>query len=116
MNKTLKCFAGALILAAALSSALTAQAAPAMKAHGPHAAVPCATCHADGKFTAPTKETCLKCHGSYAKVAERTAKMTPNPHASHRGEPQCTNCHSMHAQPRFECNDCHNFKIQMKGE
>lgn len=42
--------------------------------------------------------------------------MNPNTHFSHRGEPQCSNCHSMHEKPRFECNDCHTFDIKMKGE
>lgn len=114
--KTLKTITGAFVLTAMLSGALCAQAAPAMKAHGPHANLPCTTCHAGGDFKAPRKETCLGCHKSYSAVAERTAKMNPNPHASHRGEPQCTNCHSMHGTPRFECNDCHNFKITIKGE
>ncbi len=98
----------------ALAAAMAVQAAPAMKAAGPHASFPCTTCHADGKFAAPAKEACFACHASYDKVAERTAKMTPNPHMSHRGEPDCANCHSMHGQSRFECNDCHTFNIQMK--
>jgi hypothetical protein len=59
---------------------------------------------------------CLMCHQSYDAVAAKTEKMTPNPHSSHRGEPNCTNCHSVKAKPHFECNDCHEFKIKMKGE
>ena len=70
--------------------------AGAVTINGPHSSLPCTTCH--------------------AKVAERTKAMTPNPHASHRGEADCSNCHSMHAKPRFECNDCHTFNIKMKGE
>ena len=42
--------------------------------------------------------------------------MTPNPHASHRGEPDCSTRHSLPAKPRLECNDCHSFNIKMKGE
>lgn len=84
--------------------------------NGPHASLPCSTCHQGDQMTAPAKETCLTCHESYAKVAERTKSMTSNPHASHRGEPNCTNCHSLHGKSRFECNDCHTFNIQMKGE
>lgn len=64
----------------------------------------------------PAKETCFQCHQSYQTVAERTAKMNPNPHSNHRGEKDCNACHSMHGKSHFECNDCHNFAIRMKGE
>lgn len=90
--------------------------AGAVTINGPHSSLPCTTCHQDDKMTAPAKETCLTCHESYAKVAERTKAMTPNPHASHRGEADCSNCHSMHAKSRFECNDCHTFNFKMTGE
>ena len=89
---------------------------PAVPAKGPHAALPCTTCHSNESFKTPTKETCFQCHGSYEKIAARTAKMTPNPHSSHRGEKDCSACHSMHSKSRLECNDCHNFAIKMKGE
>ena len=105
--------AAALVLA--IASAGSASAAMPSKINGPHASLPCSTCHVKD-MTAPAKETCFACHGSYSKVAERTAKMNPNPHMNHRGEQNCANCHSMHAQPRFECNDCHNFNIKRKGE
>lgn len=94
----------------------SAYAAPAVTINGPHAAMPCTTCHANGSFKAPAKETCFQCHGSYEKVAAHTEKMNPNPHMSHRGEKDCNACHSMHGKARFECNDCHNFAIKMKGE
>ena len=97
----------------ALGSAGSASAAMPSKINGPHAKLPCSTCH-QNEMKAPPKETCFGCHGSYAKVAERTAKMNPNPHMNHRGEQQCTNCHSLHAESRFECNDCHNFNIKLK--
>ena len=99
-----------MLLAAAMGLAVAsagAQAAAPTAAAGSHASLPCTT--------APAKETCLSCHESYQKLAERTAKLNPNPHSNHRGEQACTNCHSMHAQPRFECNDCHTFDIQMKA-
>lgn len=108
---------GALALSALLAVGATAPASAAeTKAAGSHASLPCDTCHKGGEMKAPEKETCLTCHESYAAVAKRTEKMNPNPHFSHRGEPQCSNCHSMHAKPRFECNDCHTFDIKMKGE
>lgn len=65
--------------------------------------------------TAQMKD-CLMCHQSYEAVAQKTEKMTPNPHSSHRGQPECTNCHKVTAKPHFECNDCHAFNIKMKGE
>jgi len=72
--------------------------------------VSCKDCHGD---TSPTqvidRETCLKCHKSYAAVAERTEKLKPNPHASHDGWVACTNCHSTHGNSRLYCNGCHNF-------
>ena len=41
---------------------------------------------------------------------------TTNPHSNHRGEQNCTNCHSVKGKPHLECNDCHTFAIKMKGE
>lgn len=108
-----------LILAAAAvglaMAAAGAQAAAPGAAAGSHASLPCTTCHTGKTMTTPPKETCLKCHESYQKLGERTAKLNPNPHSNHRGEQACTNCHSMHAQPRFECNDCHTFDMKMKA-
>ncbi len=63
-----------------------------------------------------TTQQCLMCHQSYEAVAQKTAKMNPNPHSSHRGDQNCTNCHSVKGKPHFECNDCHSFNIKMKGE
>lgn len=98
------------LFAAAVLAAASASAGAAMpsKINGPHANLPCTSCHADG-MKAPGNEACLACHGSYDKVAERTAKLTPNPHFNHRGEQNCTNCHSLHDKSRIECNDCHSF-------
>ena len=105
------------LMAAALAAALSfALPASAVTINGPHAALPCTTCHTGTQMKAPAKDKCFECHGSYEQIAERTAKLTPKPHSSHRGEANCTACHSMHAKSRFECNDCHNFSIKMKGE
>lgn len=71
--------------------------------------------HAQLPDNAQTKD-CLMCHQSYAAVAQKTAKLNPNPHSNHRGEQNCTNCHSVKGKPHFECNDCHTFSIKMKGE
>jgi hypothetical protein len=70
----------------------------------------CKDCHGDKSLPqVPERETCLKCHKSYAAVAERTNKLKPNPHASHDGDVTCTNCHSTHGTPRLYCNGCHEF-------
>lgn len=76
-----------------------------------HASVPCATCHEGGAAQkAPvTTATCLQCHGSYAQVAKATSTLKVNPHDSHKGQPACTSCHSMHGQSSLSCNDCHSF-------
>lgn len=104
------------IALAAFGLCTAAYAAPAVTINGPHASLPCTTCHTNGTFQAPAQATCFQCHGDYDKVAARTANLNPNPHMSHRGEKDCNACHSMHGKSRFECNDCHNFAIKMKGE
>jgi uncharacterized paraquat-inducible protein A len=72
--------------------------------------VSCPDCHGDkNPPQVPGRETCLKCHTSYAAIAERTEKLKPNPHASHDGWVACTHCHSTHGTSRLYCNGCHNF-------
>ena len=100
--KTLLSFAAALCCAAAFSMSAQAQ----LKNSPMHANLP---------DNATTKD-CLVCHQSYQAVAQKTAKMNPNPHSNHRGEQNCTNCHSVKGKPHLECNDCHTFAIKMKGE
>ncbi len=100
--KTLLSFAAALCCAAAFSMSAQAQ----LKNSPMHANLP---------DNATTKD-CLVCHQSYQAVAQKTAKMNPNPHSNHRGEQNCTNCHSVKGKPHLECNDCHTFAIKIKGE
>lgn len=52
--------------------------------------------------------------GMPSKINGPHAKLTPNPHFSHRGEEDCTNCHSLHGKSRLECNDCHSFNLNFK--
>jgi nitrate/TMAO reductase-like tetraheme cytochrome c subunit len=72
-----------------------------------------------GNYTVPlaytkigNKEFCLKCHGSYDKLAEYTANYDPdsgrNPHQSHNGELDCYNCHKSHGQSQLYCTQCHS--------
>lgn len=62
----------------------------------------------------PTSQ-CLACHKSYEVVAERTQNVVPNPHASHRGNVNCMECHSFKGQQIFMCNDCHAFQTKEDG-
>lgn len=62
-------------------------------------------------FTEKTPSaTCLSCH-TKADVIQKTAKLNPNPHDSHRGFVDCMECHSFTKdRPAIlMCNDCHAF-------
>lgn len=62
-----------------------------------------------------TKNQCMQCHGDYAKLAEKTASLVPNPHKSHLGNVNCEDCHKPdQAKPVLMCNECHNFTLQKK--
>ena len=97
MQFRIKAAIAAAVFAAALAapSAFAAGTAP----HGSHAS--------------------LKCHGSYEKLAKLTAKPGEkfNPHDSHMGRIECTQCHSMHAKSHYICRDCHSIADRkFKGE
>jgi hypothetical protein len=77
--------------------------------------VTCNNCHKEisSKSLVPT-ETCLKCHGgNYEALAEKTKKVDPNPHASHKGDLGCESCHHVHKESVDRCGACHdyNFKV-----
>ncbi len=73
--------------------------------------VGCEMCHGVPKpDKRPTMAQCLQCHESYEKLAARTVKLKPNPHASHQGELRCTLCHQEHEPSVLYCNQCHQFK------
>lgn len=55
-----------------------------------------------------TRENCLKCHDSEV-VKEKTDFAESNPHASHYGEQDCNQCHSMHRESEVSCKKCHDF-------
>lgn len=56
-------------------------------------------------------KTCMQCHVSYSELAKKTEKLNPsfNPHSSHKGHENCTNCHKMTTKSQLICNDCHGF-------
>ena len=63
-----------------------------------------------------TKAQRMKCHGDYAKLAEKTKMLDPNPHFSHLGEVNCEDCHKADkAKPELMCNTCHQFKVRAKA-
>lgn len=103
--------------AAALLALPAVSSAAGGAAHGSHASLQCAACHKTMPPKAPDQAQCLTCHVSYAQLAKATKNMNPNPHDSHLGRVNCTECHSMHGQSRFMCQDCHAFKnVKFKGE
>jgi hypothetical protein len=59
---------------------------------------------------------CLTCHESYKAVAERTQHLKEewgrNPHESHMGEIDCSECHKMHGPSKFICSECHKSNWQ----
>lgn len=63
---------------------------------------------------------CLRCHGSYKEVAERTKNyqkkdLTQNPHESHNGEINCNLCHKSHKPSVDSCSECHPPVVQKPG-
>lgn len=68
----------------------------------------CASCHKESppKEKVPT-DACVKCHGDYDKLAEKTAKIEPNPHKSHLGNLDCEFCHHAHKPQENFCTQCH---------
>ena len=87
-----------LVLAAALFIALPASAQQVKPYH--QNIKDCAACHtkenavAGNQFVTPDNKACLTCHQSYAAV--------------------CTACHSEHKTSQVYCNNCHEFKYQIK--
>ena len=110
MNKlTLK-----LVLAAVLGSVACASMAADAFLADRHVGrgLKCESCHNSmpPKAQGVTKQ-CLACHGgSYAKLAEKTADADMNPHDTHLGEIECSDCHQGHKPPRLVCDQCHEFR------
>ncbi|MDO5530991.1 cytochrome c3 family protein [Sutterella sp.] len=110
-KKTLIALAAALALGSAFTSATAADfTADFHVSKG----LNCATCHK----TAPVegakvkKATCQSCH-SYESLAQKTAKVEPNPHYNHLGDVNCTDCHKGHQKSELMCNQCHQFQLNV---
>lgn len=114
----------ALFLCAALAAAGSAGAYD-VKLHHHSAVKDCSLCHTQenavggNAFVVPDDKACMSCHGSYKDLAGKTANLAsgePNPHKSHHyGEGiACTACHKEHRASKAYCNECHEFKYQLK--
>ncbi len=71
--------------------------------------IDCEPCHKEnppGKLV--PMQVCFGCHGGdYAKLAEQTKKVAPNPHDSHLGNAPCEFCHHAHRPSEYYCANCH---------
>lgn len=103
-------------LATTLTFASTVSAADAYLADRHAAAgVTCESCHGKGTPSKDVKmQTCLGCHeGSYAKLSEKVDTGDIPFHASHVGDPECTDCHQGHQESRLLCDQCHEFGVKV---
>jgi len=73
------------------------------------AGIDCESCHQEKPPGKPVPmEICLGCHGGdFAKLADQTKKVAPNPHDSHLGNVPCEFCHHLHRPSEFYCSKCH---------
>ena len=79
--------------------------------------IKCIACHDTGspqKGAFAEMPKCLKCHGTYDEVKERTKSFgKQNPHNNHVGELDCTVCHYGHSKSVLYCAKCHtNFDLK----
>ena len=73
----------------------------------------CASCHSESPPSKqPATAVCVKCHGTNAQMAAKTASDQPNPHESHLGDIACTSCHHIHQASVLYCSQCHNFDLK----
>lgn len=91
----------------------------------------CATCHQPSDGTAPDeanpsgkRATCMVagCHDNWDAIEAATGawagKVTVynptgvyNPHANHRGDADCGDCHKMHSPQFLTCAQCHDIDM-----
>jgi fumarate reductase flavoprotein subunit len=78
------------------------------------AGIVCEECHEGGTSKGDvTNAICFKCHIGYSKLAERTSKITSNPHESHIGYLECVACHHIHKLSEDYCGECHKFSLKV---
>jgi hypothetical protein len=59
-----------------------------------------------------SKDYCLKCHGTYDELAQKTSNVKPNPHQHHLGEIECGLCHKSHRPFVNHCAECHDWNFK----
>ena len=70
----------------------------------------CNACHMETPPSqAVTTEICTVCHSLGPVLAETTAEIEPNPHASHKGDLPCAACHRAHSASVDACASCHSW-------
>ena len=107
----------AVLVAACLALTLTTAVSAADKTLADiHAdrQIPCSACHGTTPGSPVATAKCESCHGNYDKLISLTDKGNVNPHESHLGEPDCSQCHHIHKKSEAACNQCHDFAIQMR--
>lgn len=112
----LKTFLMTMSLAAGLVLSARAGAADMLADRHVARGTTCVACHGTDKpaVGATVKnETCLTCHGPVEKLAERTAKVDPNPHYNHLINVGCQECHQGHKQSVNMCSSCHNLHYKV---
>lgn len=70
--------------------------------------IKCGACH-PGKISGDVdmEKTCLSCHGTYDDVVYMTSGANYNPHVSHMGKMECSDCHRAHKPSIDGCAACH---------
>lgn len=95
-----------IILACCLCLGIQVHAAPSQFKHM-QKGVTCEMCHNSAQPVTKAKaKSCAKCH-KYEDLAQKSAKLNPNPHDSHAGQLRCTLCHREHEQSVVYCKECH---------
>jgi hypothetical protein len=76
--------------------------------------VSCRGCHGEVvSQKALTTDKCFSCHKSYQEVARLTKDLSTNPHESHFGNIECSQCHKAHNKSTLYCNKCHDFDFKV---
>lgn len=97
--------------------AVVVSGAVAQELKGKHKenSIACVDCHKTETPDSPADvEACVECHGTQEDMAKVTEKLPINPHDSHLGEIDCTECHKTHEPSVIFCNQCHNYKMNLK--
>ncbi|MGV8082237.1 MAG: cytochrome c3 family protein [Coriobacteriia bacterium] len=77
---------------------------------------------ADAAKTVGTRDSCYKCHNDgdastgedwpdiQAATADLNGHEGANPHKSHNGDQECSDCHMSHRNSALACDKCHGFE------